>query len=85
MNTATVSGYGPMASKLKLNGYPTKYELWEIKFLSFLRLQKLLSVIESNDTIDAGYERMNANVITLLAQFQDDTIPFPGGFLTNQI
>ena len=43
-NTATLSGYGPIASKLNFDEDITKYELREIKFVSFLRLQKLVSV-----------------------------------------
>ena len=62
-----------MASKLDFDGETTRYRLWEIKFLSFLRLQKLITVIESNDTTDDGYEEKNANIITLLVKFLDDT------------
>ena len=37
------TGYGPWRG-LAFNGDESKYELWEVKFLAFMRIQKLCDV-----------------------------------------
>ena len=39
------TGYGPRYGRLKFDGDETKYELWEVKFLGHMRLQKLHETI----------------------------------------
>ena len=39
-----LTGYGPR-SRLYFDGNETHYELWEVKFLGYIKLQKLLDVI----------------------------------------
>ena len=63
----TSTGYGPR-SRIIFDGDETKFELWEIKFKGYLRIQKLLSVIES-DTPDAD---KNAEVFAELIECLDD-------------
>ena len=62
------TGYGPSKLRLIFDGDETKYELWEVKFLGYLRIQKLLEVIES-DSPDAA---KNAEVFAELVQCLDD-------------
>ena len=64
------TGYGPHSSKLPIifNGDPESYELWEIKFVSHLRLRKLHDVL-AQDSPDA---EKNANVFAELVQCLDD-------------
>ena len=38
------TGYGP-SRRLMFDGKEAKYELWEVKFLEFMRLHKLPEVI----------------------------------------
>ena len=35
------TGYGPVAAKLFFDGDESKHELWEVKFLGYLRIQNL--------------------------------------------
>eukprot|EP00794_Sanderia_malayensis_P004500 gene4500-5098_t len=61
--------YGPSRT-LMFDGDETKYELWEVKFLGYLRLRKLHKVIiPSEDAPDAG---LNANAFAELVQCLDD-------------
>ena len=72
MSNATadsVRGYGPrVGHRLIFDGNPDKYELWEIKFIGHLRLQKLYDVLTS-DSPDA---EKNANIFAELVQLLDD-------------
>ena len=64
------TGYGPSpsANRLYFDGNDEKYDLWEIKFLSYLRIQKLLTVVEAADP----NAEANARVFAELVQFLDD-------------
>ena len=71
-----LTGYRPSSSRirryrLEFNGDESKYELWEVKFLGHLRLQKLYSVITAavSDVVDAD---KNAEVFAELVQCLDD-------------
>ena len=46
MTNAPPTGYGPRNRGLIFDGEENKYELWEIKFMGYMRLRKL------SDTID---------------------------------
>ena len=67
-------GYAP-SNKLNFDGDEGKYELWEIKFLAFLRLQKnLVEVVESSDVTGiADYVEKNSRIFAHIVQFLDDT------------
>jgi hypothetical protein len=61
------TGYGPR--RLSFNGDETKYELWELKFLGYMRLQKLEKVFTGNGDPSA---EDNATAFAELIQFMDD-------------
>ncbi|KAG1649946.1 D-aminoacyl-tRNA deacylase 1 [Nymphon striatum] len=73
MNTSTTStGYGPR-HRLMFDGEETRYELWEVKFLGYMRLQKLHDVIlakEEESTPPSA--ELNSNAFAELVQFLDD-------------
>jgi hypothetical protein len=65
------TGYGPRHSRnLIFNGDDDKYELWEIKFLAYLRLQGLLSVVTAAD--DVADADKNGKVFAELILVLDD-------------
>ena len=72
------TGYGPSArsGRLMFDGDERKYELWEVKFLGYLRLQKLHAVIlppEEGGHVDAGLnDDKNADAFAELIQCLDD-------------
>ena len=61
-------GYGPNRNNLIFNGDPEKFELWEVKFLSYLRLRKLNDVVDST----SPDQSKNAEVYAELVQVLDD-------------
>ena len=75
-NTAQLSGYG-LRSRLLFNGDQFKYELWKVKFLGHLRIQKLLHVIENGDDDGDDSEGSSAEdnelVFAELVQVLNDT------------
>ena len=74
----TSTGYGPSNSRLIFDGDERKYELWEIKFLGYLRLKKLSKTILSSLPADAGPTQReedavkNADAYAELIQLLDD-------------
>ena len=65
------TGYRPTRG-LAFNGEESKYELWEVKFLAFMRIQKLYDVfIPSADEGELD-EAKNANGFAELVQCLDD-------------
>ena len=68
MNDHSLTGYGPR-SRLIFDGDEEKYELWEVKFLGHIRIQKLHNVLDAT-TPDAD---KNARVYAELVQLLDDT------------
>jgi len=70
---ARFTGYGAKF-RLHFDGSQEKYELWEVKFMSHLRLQKLLSVVERPDSAGVPNDdaEKNAEVFAELVQFLDD-------------
>ena len=67
---ATSTGYGP-TRRLIFDGNDDKYELWEVKFLAHLRIQKFLKVVQSrkSERSDNDAEK-NAEVFAELVQYQ---------------
>ena len=67
------AGYGPRAAKL-FYGDESKYELWEAKFLGYLRIQHLHQVIQSptDQSDDMDFIEKNVTVFAGLIQFLDD-------------
>ena len=65
-NTST--GYGP-SSRLLFHGDESKYELWEVKFLGYMRRQKLYEVLTGTEAPDAA---KNADAYAELVQVLDD-------------
>ena len=43
--TQIPTGYGARVSKLFFDGDESKYELWEVKFLEYLRIQHLHQIV----------------------------------------
>lgn len=73
---STSTGYGPRTSRPYFDGNEERYELWEAKFLGYLRLQKLHDTILPVDEggiattdLDAG---KNAEAFAELALSVDD-------------
>jgi|SRR6218665_2292669 len=64
----TSTGYGPMMC-LTFDGDEMKYELWEVKFLGFARLQKLHNAFVSEENSNA---EKNAEAFAELIQCLDD-------------
>ena len=68
----SLTGFGPRRS-LIFDGDESKYELWEVKFLGHLRLQKLYDVVVPRDgESNAPDAEKNANVFAELVQCLDD-------------
>ena len=74
MATWIPTGYGPRTSKIFFTSNESKYELWEVKFQGYPRLQHLhqiiLSTIDQNDGMD--FVEKNATVFEELIQYLDD-------------
>ena len=70
--TLNATGYGPR-HRLLFDGDERKYELWEVKLLGYMRLQKLHEVIDppASDTSPADVSK-NAEAFAELIQFLDD-------------
>ena len=64
------TGYGPRP-RLTFDGDETKFDLWEVKFLAYLRIQKMHVVLEevNNDNVDP---EKNADLYAELIQVLDD-------------
>ena len=75
----SLTGNGPYARHLFFNSEDSNYELWEIKMISYLRLQKLHEVVvDTDDAIlrsdptEAADIEKNKKVFATLVQFLDD-------------
>ena len=62
------TGYGPR-QRLLFDGDESKFQLWEVKFLGYMRLQKLSGVFESDSSPSAN---KNADAFAELVQCLDD-------------
>ena len=71
------TGYGPRRDipgrygRLLFDGDERKYEQWEIKFLGYMRLQKLRDTIVASDEDEVSDDK-NAEAFAELIQFLDD-------------
>ena len=65
------TGYGP-SRRLLLDGDEAKYELWEIKFLGYMRLYKLHNVILAEDEPEGDNVSKNIDAFAQLIQCLDD-------------
>ena len=65
------TGYGP-SRRLMFDGDEAKYELWEIKFLGFMRLHKLYDVILAEGELDEENASKNIDAFAQLIQCLDD-------------
>ena len=75
----SLTGNGPYARHLFFNSEDSNYELWEIKMISYLRLQKLHEVVvDTDDAIlrsdptEAADIEKNKKVFATLVQFLDN-------------
>lgn len=71
-NSWNLTGYGPRRTLL-FDGDDSKYELWEVKFLGYMRLQKLYNVVvppESETTAPSAEKK--AHAFAELVQCLDD-------------
>ena len=68
---AYATGYGPR-SRLIFDGDERKYELWEVKFLGFMRLQKLNGVFTPVEGSDPPSAEKKAEAFAELIQCLDD-------------
>ena len=65
------TGYGP-SRRLLFDVDEAKYELWEIKFLGYLRLHKLYDVILAEEEPKEGDVEKNIDAFAQLIQCLDD-------------
>ena len=65
------TGYGP-SRRLLFNGDEAKYELWEIKFLGYMRLHKLHDVILAENEPEEDNVSKNIDTFAQLIQCLDD-------------
>ena len=76
--TNNVTGYGPSNSRLIFDGDERRYELWEVKFLGYLRLKKLSETIltpladDASQQVIAADSVKNMDAFAVLIQFLDD-------------
>jgi len=72
---SSLTGYGPRG-RLIFDGDERKYELWEVKFLGFMRLQKLNQIIQPADEGGLPAAEVtaakNAEAFAELVQLLDD-------------
>ena len=71
MSSTSATGYGP-SSRLYFDGEESRYELWEAKFLGYMRRQKLLDIINPSDEEAAVDQAKNADAYAELIQYLDD-------------
>ena len=69
--TANSTGYGPR-SALIFSGEESKYELWEVKFLAHMRLQKLYNVFVPSEGDTEASAAKKADAFAELVQCLDD-------------
>ena len=74
MANHTSTGYGPSATRfnrLLFSGDEINFEQWEVKFLGYMRLQKLKDTVDAGEDVDIDEEK-NAEAYAELIQFLDD-------------
>ena len=69
----TSTGYGPSRySRLYFNGESEKYDIWEEKFLGYLKIKKIKEVVTSKDTLTTEQKSKNEEAYAELIQLIDD-------------
>ena len=68
MASNSFTGYGPKQN-LMFDGDESRYELWEVRFLGYMRKMNLLKVIDGNDIAAADKK---AEAYAEIVQFLDD-------------
>ena len=65
---------GPEQQNFFFDSNESKYELWEVKFLGYLRIQHLHQIVLSptDQSDDVDFIEKNATVFAELIQFLDD-------------
>ena len=72
ISMGTTTGYGPRSKLPIFDGNEEKYDLWEVKFLGYMRIQKLHEIITQEGALDADGESKNADAFAELVQCLDD-------------
>ena len=74
MATRIPTGYEPRSAKLFFDGNESKYGLWDVKFLGYLRIQHLHQIILSptDQSDDMDFVEKNASIFVELIQYLDD-------------
>ena len=70
--SAHSTGYGPRPKRTVFDGDEKKYEIWEVKFLGYMRLRSLLRIIDPVDPNAVVDEEKNAEAFAELIQCLDD-------------
>ena len=85
MITTNSTGYGPRRGLL-FDGNESKYELWEVKFLGYMRLQKLCDVfVRDAREEDPPSASKQADAFAELVQCLDDRSLSLSRFSTSDI
>ncbi|KAK7503873.1 hypothetical protein BaRGS_00004996 [Batillaria attramentaria] len=77
VHSTSSTGYGPsrrvssFSTRLIFDGEETHYEQWEIKFLGYMKLQKLKNVILTPNEVEVDADK-NEEAFAELIQFLDD-------------
>ena len=69
MSSLNLTGNGAQTNRLYFNGEDEKFELWEVKFLGYLRIKNLIDVVESTEAPNAA---KNTKVFAELSLVLDD-------------
>ena len=72
MTSTNSSGYGPPSNQWKnitFDGDETKFELWQVKFLGYMKIRKLKHVLVGEEEVSADD---NENAFAELIQFLDE-------------
>ena len=74
MATRISTGYELRTAKLFFDGDDSKYKLWEVKFLGYLRIQHLHQIILSltDRSDDMNFIEKNTTVFAEIIQYVDD-------------
>ena len=74
MTTRIRTGYGSITTKLFFDGDESKYKLWEVKFLGYLRIPHLFQILlsQTDQSDDKDFVEKNATVFVELIQYLDD-------------
>ena len=72
MATSTnLTGYGNPAQRMYFNGDERKYEQWEVKFMSYMRIKDLRDAVDPNSTVVISQDKRE-KAFAEIVQFIDD-------------